>query len=249
MPLDTASLSIILFGLALGSFVKGLTGMGLPLVAVPFMAGFLGAEHAIVVMQIPGLVSNAWLVWSQRHTAKSVSLRWDMVLPSLAAVIAGVWFLDFADDRIAILLLAGCVAVFLVLLLAKPDFRLDGPVGRIVTPLASLFGGFSQGATGVSGPLFSTLIFSFRLERGAYVFYNGLLFGMFNGVQIVALLYFGMFTWQRTMEGVLALVPLFLFQYLGMKIMGRVSPKAFNGAVITVIVAMEIKLLWDGFGG
>ena len=56
---DLYSLSIIGLGLALGAFVKGLTGMGLPLVAVPFMASFLGAEHAIVVMQIPGLVSNA----------------------------------------------------------------------------------------------------------------------------------------------------------------------------------------------
>lgn len=246
---DLTSLSIILLGLALGSFVKGLTGMGLPLVAVPFMAGFLGAEHAIVVMQIPGLVSNAWLVWSQRHTAKEVSLRWDMVIPSLAAVIIGVWFLDIAEDRIAILLLAGSVAVFLLLLLLKPDFRLDGVLGRIVTPLASLFGGFCQGATGVSGPLFSTLIFSFRLERGAYVFYNGLLFGMFNGLQIFIMLYLGMFTWERATEGVLALIPLFVFQFLGMKIMGRVSPKAFSGAVIAVIVAMEIKLVWDGIGG
>ena len=48
--------------------------MGLPLVAVPFMAGFLGAEHAIVVMQIPGLVSNVWLVWRHRGTVRHRAL-------------------------------------------------------------------------------------------------------------------------------------------------------------------------------
>jgi uncharacterized protein len=246
MPFDLYSLTIILIGLAVGSFVKGLTGMGLPLVAVPFMAGFLGAEHAIVVMQIPGLVSNIWLVWSQRRAASEVALRYDLLLPPVVTVVLGVWFLDFADERVTILLLAGSVAVFLVLLLINPSFRLDGRLGRIVTTLASSIGGFTQGATGVSGPLFSTLVLSFRLKREAYIFYNGLLFGLFNVIQIIAMLWLGMFTWQRTLEGLLALIPLFIFQYIGMRAMGAISARVFNGAVIGVIILMEIKLVWDG---
>lgn len=249
MPLDPYSLTIILLGLAFGSFFKGLTGMGLPLVAVPILAGFLGVEHAIVVMQIPGLVSNIWLVWSHRREAAELPIRHDMIWPSMIMVVVGVWFLDFADERVTILMLAGSVAVFLAVLLFKPSFRLDGAVGRIVTPLASLFGGFTQGAAGVSGPLFSTLIFSFRLKREAHVFYNGLLFGLFNLVQMTAMIWFDMFTWQRTIEGLLALIPLFIFQYLGMRVMGAISARAFNFAVIGVIVAMEVKLVWDGLGG
>ena len=30
--------------------------------------------------------------------------------------------------------------------------------------------------------------------------------------------------------------------------MGYVSPKVFTGAVVAVIVVMEIKLLWEGLG-
>ncbi len=246
--LDLYSISIICFGLALGAFVKGLTGMGLPLVAVPFMAGFLGAEHAIVVMQIPGLVSNAWLIWRHRGEAREAPLRNDMIIPASLMTIAGVWFLDSADDRITILLLAVAVAGFLALLLFNPSFRLDGRIGRIATPGASMLGGFVQGAAGVSGPLFSTLILSFRLKKEAYVFYNGLVFGLFNLIQIIAMLGFGMFTMQRFVEGCLALIPLFIFQALGMRVMGSVSPKVFTGAVVAVIVVMEIKLVWEGLG-
>jgi uncharacterized membrane protein YfcA len=246
--LDLYSIGIISFGLALGAFVKGLTGMGLPLVAVPFMAGFLGAEHAIVVMQIPGLVSNVWLVWRQRGEASAAPLRYDMIIPAAIMTGIGVWFLDNADDNITILLLAVTVACFLVLLLFNPSFRLDGAVGRVATPIASMVGGFVQGAAGVSGPLFSTLILSFRLKREAYVFYNGLVFGLFNLIQIVVMLSFGMFTMQRFIEGCLALIPLLVFQLLGMRVMGNVSPKVFTGAVVAVIVVMEIKLVWEGFG-
>jgi uncharacterized membrane protein YfcA len=248
LGLDLYSLNIIGLGLALGAFVKGLTGMGLPLVAVPFMAGFLGAEHAIVVMQIPGLVSNVWLVWRHRREAKAAPIRYDMILPACALTVVGVWFLDVMDDRIIILLLAGAVACFLALLLFNPSFRLDGLIGKICTPIASMVGGFVQGAAGVSGPLFSTLILSFRLPKEAYVFYNGLVFGLFNTVQIIAMLSLGMFTTQRFLEGCLALIPLFVFQFVGMRVMGYASPKVFTGAVVAVIVVMEIKLVWEGLG-
>ena len=90
---------------------------------------------------------------------------------------------------------------------------------------------------------------SFRLKREAYVFYNGLVFGLFNVFQIGAMIWFDMFTRQRIMEGFLALIPLFIFQYLGMRTMGAISTKAFNAVIITVIVAMEIKLVWGGLGG
>ncbi len=249
MSLDPYALTIICIGLAIGSFVKGLTGMGLPLIAVPFLAGFLGAEHSVVVMQIPGLVSNAWLVWSQRGAARTAPPRYDLVVPAFLTLGFGVWFLNVADDRVAILLLAGCVAAFLLLLLAKPEFRLDGRLGRILTPIASAVGGFAQGATGVSAPLFSTLIFSFRLPKETFVFYNGLIFGIFNLIQISVMVALGMFTWERTLEGCLALIPLFLFQYIGMKTMGLVSPGAFNRIVIAVVAAMEIKLVWHAIGG
>ena len=35
---------IIFLAIALGSFAKGLTGIGLPLVGIPVVAGFLGAS-------------------------------------------------------------------------------------------------------------------------------------------------------------------------------------------------------------
>ena len=243
--LDLYSLLIIGVGLGLGAFIKGLTGMGLPLVAIPFIAGFLGAEHAIVVMQIPGLVSNAWLLWRHKGEVKAAPLRYNMILPACAFTILGVWFLEVMNDGIIILLLAIVVGIFLALLLFNPSFKLDGKIGRVCTPIASMVGGFVQGAAGVSGPLFSTLILSFRLSKEAYVFYNGLLFGLFNVIQIIVMLSLGMFTTQRFVEGCLALIPLLVFQFLGMRAMGYASQKVFTTAVIAVIVVMEIKLVWE----
>lgn len=248
ISLDPHALAIVVFGIAAGAFVKGLTGMGLPLVATPFLAGFLGAEHAVAVMQIPGIVSNGWLLWSSRRGADEMPPRYDMLVPAVVMIFFGVLFLSEAGNETVLLLLAGTIAVLLLLLLFNPSFKLAGAKGRAVAVGASLCGGFVQGATGVSGPLFSTLIFSFRLGKEAFVFHNALLFGTFHVVQLGLVIAFGLLTWSRSVESLLVLVPMVAFQFLGMQARRVVSPRAFNALVILLIVVMEIKLLREGLG-
>ena len=64
------TLAIILVAISIGAFSKGLTGIGLPTIAIPILAGFLGVEHAVVVMTIPVAASNVVIVWSYRRMWK-----------------------------------------------------------------------------------------------------------------------------------------------------------------------------------
>ena len=64
--MDPQALVVIVTAIALGSLIKGVTGSGLPQIAIPVMAIFIGVEHSVVVMAIPGMVSNAWLIWRFR---------------------------------------------------------------------------------------------------------------------------------------------------------------------------------------
>jgi hypothetical protein len=66
---SAASLAVIVTAMAVGAVVKGVTGSGLPTIAIPVMAGFLGVERAVVVMAIPTVVTNSWLLWEHRHHA------------------------------------------------------------------------------------------------------------------------------------------------------------------------------------
>ena len=244
MNFDFQALAVIFIGLAIGAFVKGLTGTGLPMVAVPFMAIYLGAEHAIVVLQLSNIVSNTWLIWAHRKKIGDANPRADLFLPAAVMVISGVWFLNLVDDSTVILLLAGSLGAFLLLLWAKPNFRLTGRADKIVTPIASVVGGFIQGATGVSGAVFTPLIYSYRLNKESFVLYNGILYGLFNFFSVGTIWWLGMFTTTRLIEGLLALIPLVIFQYLGMKMTFKVSLKTFNIVVVAVLVAMESQLIW-----
>lgn len=249
MDLDVFALTIIFLAFGAGSFVKGMTGSGLPPIVVPIVAIFLGVETAVVVIQIPNLISNIWLVWGHRTQFSRTKMRYDMFISSAITVAIGVWFLSAVDKQITLILLAFVLASFLAFFWVKPDYKLDGRTGRVVVPVASLFGGFSQGATGISGPVFSPLLFSLKLDKEPFVLYNGLLFGFFNVIQIATMIWLGMFTTERLLWSLAALLPLAIFQVLGMKMTSRVSLTTFRKIIIAVLVLLEGKLLWDAFAG
>ena len=247
MPLDPFALSVIFIGLGLGAIVKSFAGAGLPLVAVPFMSIFLGVEHAVVVIQIPNIISNLWLIYANRSKIKETPLHLELVIPSAVAVFIGVWFLSFADRELTGVLLAGFLGIFLILIWLKPEFKLSGLTNKIVTPAVSILGGFIQGSAGASQPIYSPLLYSLRLSRESFLLYNGLLFGFFNTIQVFGMLIFGMFTSEHLRQGLLALIPLFIFQYAGMKVSGRISRSSSNRLVLIILIAIEMKLIWDVF--
>ena len=249
MPLDPFALTVIFIALGLGAVVKSIAGAGLPLVAVPFMAIFLGVEHAVIVIQVPNIVSNLWLIYTNRSKIKETPLHLELVIPSAVAVFIGVWFLSSADRDLTGLLFAGFLGIFLVLIWLKPEFKLSGLTNKIVTPVVSVLGGFVQGSAGASHPIYSPLLYSLRLSREGFLLYSGLLFGFFNTIQVVGMLIFGMFTLQHFWQGLVALIPLFIFQYAGMKFSSRVSPALSNKMVLVILIAIELKLVWDVFIG
>ena len=53
--LDPVALVTIILALGLGGFVKGATGSGVPLVAVPIIAAFHDVTMAILVLVVPTL--------------------------------------------------------------------------------------------------------------------------------------------------------------------------------------------------
>ena len=249
MPLDPFALTIIFIALGLGAVVKSIAGAGLPLVAVPFMAIFLGVEHAVIVIQVPNIVSNLWLIYANRSKFREMPLHLELWIPSAVAIFIGVWFLSFADRDLIGVLFAGFLGMFLVLIWLKPEFKLSGLTNKIVTPVVSVLGGFVQGSAGASHPIYSPLLYSLRLSRESFLLYSGLLFGFFNTIQVVGMLIFGMFTLQHFWQGLLALIPLFIFQYAGMKFSSRVSPALSNKMVLVILTAIELKLIWDVFIG
>ncbi len=109
---------VVVAALGLGGFVKGATGMGLPLVSVPALAAFLGVPHTLAILTVPLIVTNGWQVWryfSHRHG--TAFLTW--LLPAGAVGIGiGTWALTALPVRTLSLVLAALVVSYIALHLA-----------------------------------------------------------------------------------------------------------------------------------
>lgn len=241
--------AIIVVAIAIGSFIKGATGTGLPQIAIPVIATFLGVERAVVIMAIPGVIANAWMVWSNRE-----GLRSSRDLPSLLATgivgsVIGTIALKTLDGRVLSVVLAVIIIGYVVVSTLRPDFTFSERLTRYASPPVGLVAGGLQGATGISGPLLSTYVHGFGLPPQGYVFSLSVLFIVFSIMQVVTLFGIGLYTPARIGESLLALVPIALLLPVGTRVARRWSARTFKRVILVLLVVTAGKLLVDAIGG
>lgn len=241
MPAE--SLVVIVLALALGALVKGLSGIGLPLVAVPVMAGFIGVERAVVIMIIPGFFVQSWLVWAYRHELPALPSLWQMLAAAVAGVAAGSWVLAAVSERWLVLVMALWVGIYLASLALgiDPWARLRQAKGG--GPLVICAAGAVQGATGISGPLVASYMHALRLQKGAYILCANIIFQVFMLAQFVSLSVLGLMTWPRIQEGLLACLPVAVVLPVAIRLSRLISQKLFGRLVVGLLVVMEIRLV------
>lgn len=240
---------VVIAALGLGGFVKGATGMGLPLMSMPALAAFLGVPHALAILTVPLILTNGWQVWhyfSHRHGTGFLA----RLLPAGAVGIAiGTWALTALPVRALSLVLAALVVVYIALQLARPNFRLSKSAGTALSPLAGLVSGILQAATGISAPTSITFMHALGLTPQGFVFAVSAMFLLFSTAQLAALAVAGIMTWGRFLEGWIALVPVVLMMPVGARASGLLSRKTFDRIILGLLAALAVKLLVDGLSG
>ncbi len=243
--MDIYTLSIIFVSIGLGAISKGATGMGMPLVAIPVLAATFGLQHAIAVLVIPILVSNASQLMRFAHARGDGRLGF--LVPMLASCAAGVavgtWFLTTVPERGLALTLGVLLLGYLVLRLTKPHFAIGPDAARRWAVPAGLGAGLLHGSTGISAPIGVTFIHAMRFGRDAHVFAVSAMFLLLAVVQAPALWIAGILRPEWLLQGVFALIPTFLFMPLGQWLAGKLSPEAFDKMILVILGALGIKMV------
>src|SRR5690606_4573226 len=79
--------------------VKGVTGMGLPTVAMGLLGTVMPPVAAAAILVIPSFVTNVWQLVSGPATARLLRRLWPMMLAVVLGTIGGAALLARVDPR------------------------------------------------------------------------------------------------------------------------------------------------------
>lgn len=238
------SLLIIFIALSIGSLVKGISGLGLPLIAIPVMAGFMEVERAVAIMVIPGILINMYLLWAYRADAFRIPNLTGIIAVGVTGVVAGALILSAVPDRYLIMFMGAWLGVYLVALLIKGKVRPPEKLIRHAPLVVVGTAGIVQGAIGTSGPVLAPFVHSLKLEQPQFVFVLSILFQVFAVTQLVSFIWLGIIDLERAGESLLAGIPIAIFLPLAVWLSRFFNDRAFNVVIVVMLVVIEGRLIW-----
>ncbi len=240
-------LLILVAGLAVAGFAKGTSGMGLPLIATPILAGVFGPRLAVAIVTLPILASNSLLVIPGFRPRPSLRGLAPLFVASAIGTAIGTLLLASLDQRTFAILITLMVVVFL----ARGDRLLgDDPAAlraRVLGPLICFVGGVLQGTTSIASPLVGSYFHTRRLPAADFVFTLAAIFEVNAIVQVIGYSAQGLFTPEVVALGLLGLVPTLLALAAGIALRGRLDPRRFRQFIVVLIVLSVANLLWRTF--
>lgn len=240
---------LVIIAFALGGILKGATGAGAPVIAVPVMTLFFGAPFAVAVFSIPNLVTNIWQGWAYRdHVLKGPLMLRFAVAGALGAGL-GSFMLAWLPTEALTLTVALTVLAYVGFRVARPGWSLALPrAEKLAAPLGVL-GGILQGAAGLSAPISLSFLNALRLERGQFIVTISVFFFAMAIVQIPLLTGLSILTAERFMLSCLALVPLIAAMPLGAWLARRISTQTFDRVILVLLLVLSLRLIWQAVFG
>lgn len=237
------ALLVLVLASVFAAFVKGVTGLGYPLIVVPIATLVMGIEDAVVAVAIPNVVANLWLCWSERSARHETRDLPRLLVPGVVFAVVGTFALVNLPEEPLLGLLALTVLAFVVQFVRSPELRLAESFTHRWSPAVGAATGLVQGAVGASGPVIATWLHGYRLDKSAYVFSMTLIFALTGAVQIGVLFSQDELTGDRLVGAVAAGVPMAVLVPLGARYRDRLAGPAFEHAVLGVLVATALGML------
>lgn len=244
--MSTTVVVIALAAVVVGALLKSISGLGLPLVAIPAITAAADIETAVAVTALPNLALNAALAWSERSSWGETRDLPVLGAAGFVGAIAGTLILVSVPDEPLIVLLVVVVAVYVATYFAKPDFSVSADRSRRLAPAVGTVAGALQGAVGISGPVVASWIHSYRLPRSAHILSVTTLFAIAGVAQLPTLVLSDEMDGRWTVA-LLACIPALATIPVGGRLRNALSSEGFDRVVVATLAVSVMALAAETF--
>ena len=239
-------LAVVLGAVVIGAIAKAITGMGLPLIAIPIASLFVDVNDAIVVIAFPNVLANAYLAGRERTSYPETRDLPVLAIAGVVGAIVGTLLLVNIPEQPLVAAVIVAIVGYVVLFFAHPELRVGPTRSRRLAPAVGGVAGVFQGAVGISGPIVGSWIHSYRLPRGAHILSVTSLFFITGLAQLIVLIGSGELA-GRVTATLLACVPVFAAIPIGTRLRNSVSVRGFDLAIVGMLMISALALTVQTF--
>ena len=183
--LNLLSLSALFFAFALGGTVKGATGAGAPVIAIPVIAIFFDVQLAVIIMAVPNLISNLLQIIHYRKVEINRVAVTRLTFSGALGCIFGTFILTNAAAHFLEIIVALSTIFYISIKLLKPKLILPEHLSNSLSIPIGLAGGVIQGSAGISAPIALSFLNAMKMSRESFIFTISSFFGSMAAVQII----------------------------------------------------------------
>lgn len=245
--IDWPVLVVVVVAFLAAGTVKGVLGIGLPMIAVPIIASATSPAQAIALASVPVVVSNAWQALHGGHTRDCLARFWPMLAALVVGTLIGVQILATVDARIVSGVLGGMLVVFTLLQALPHSLVLEARNERWLGPPVGLVGGVLGGMSSLFGPLLILYLVALRLPKDVFVAAVAMLFFTGSLPLFLGLVAHGILSPQQIALSALAALPVIGGLVIGRRLRRHVSQAVFEKALFVGLVVIGLNLIRKAF--
>ena len=243
--LDFALWPIFSIGLTffLAGIVKGVTGMGLPTVAMGLLGAFMSPVAAAALLIAPSFVTNVWQLASGPSFTALVSRLWPMMLGIVLSTVASSSVLVSNNNRWTTVGLGAALVIYAGFTLLAQQLSVPARLDKWFSPLIGLTTGAGTGGTGIFVIPAVPDLQALGLSKDDLIQGLGLSFTISTVALAVGLTWRGAFQLVDLAMSSLAILPAMAGMWLGQAIRSRVSPATFRRWFLICLLLLGTELI------
>ena len=227
----------------IAGLVKGVTGMGLPTVAMGILGALISPLAAAGLLLVPSFVTNAWQLLNGANLSAIVARLWTMMLAVAAGTLASAGIITGSGTGAATAALGATLILYAGYTLLARQITVPRRHEPWLSPLVGFVTGLVTGATGVFVIPAVPYLQALGFERDDLVQALGLSFTVSTIALAFGIGMHGGLQFGNIGLSVLAVLPALAGMALGQTLRKRISPTAFRRGFLICLLLLGGEML------
>ncbi|WP_337995900.1 sulfite exporter TauE/SafE family protein [Oleispirillum naphthae] len=238
-PFPFAAIAATFFA---AGIVKGVTGMGLPTMAMGILGALISPLAAASLLLVPSFVTNVWQLLAGPGFSPLLRRLGPMMLAVVAGTLAGSSWLAGGDARFTTAALGCALVVYAGYTLLARQLRIPARWERWLSPAVGAATGLVAGGTGVFVIPAVPYLQALGLEKDELIQALGLSFTVSTIALAAGLGAHGSLRLDNLALSAFAVLPALGGMWAGQVLRGRIGPVAFRRGFLACLLALGAEM-------